>query len=170
MQNFSLLIRNVLENSQHELICLEQELETLRLYIELERERADGQFDYVFATPQYLDLNAYQIPPLLLQPFVENAILHGLRHKSEGKGVLRVGLKIENKKLHIEILDNGIGRAAAAIINAQKARKGHSVGLDVTRGRIKALEVIYGQQTDCAISDVVPSGTHVLITLPILPL
>lgn len=170
LQNFSLLIRNVLENSQHELIHLEQEIETLRLYIELERERADGQFDYVFENSQNLDLNAYQIPPLLLQPFVENAILHGLRHKSDGKGTLRVGLKIENKKLHIEISDNGIGRAAAAIINAQKARKGHSMGLDVTRGRIKALEVLYGNQTSCDIFDVSPSGTRVLLSLPILPL
>jgi ligand-binding sensor domain-containing protein len=168
LQNFSLLIRNVLENSQKELITIEEELDTLDLYIDLEIERADNQFDYEFINKNGIQLNDYQIPPLLLQPFVENAILHGLRHKTDGKGLLKINTKIENNKLIINIVDNGIGRIEAAKINNQNSRKSKSVGLEVTFGRIKALETIYNSSTNCIISDLEPFGTSVELVLPIL--
>jgi len=168
LQNFSLLIRNVLENSQKELITLEHELDTLSLYIDLERERADNQFDYDFINQDRIQLNQYQIPPLLLQPFVENAILHGLRHKTNGRGLLKINIKIENDKLIVNISDNGIGRIEAAKINTQNSKKSKSVGLEVTLSRIKTLETIYNSSTDCTISDLKPHGTSVELVLPIL--
>jgi LytS/YehU family sensor histidine kinase len=111
LQNFSLLVRNVLENSQNDLIPLQQELDTLRLYIDLEKERVEDKFQYQITVDAAI-LETCQIPPLLLQPFVENAILHGLRHKTDGIEFLDIQLRSANNRLWVTIEDNGVGRKA----------------------------------------------------------
>jgi hypothetical protein len=167
LQNFSLLIRNVLENSKEELITLAHDIDTLKLYIELERERADYQFDFAFETDNGLNLNQIQIPPLLLQPFVENAILHGLRHKTNGKGLLKIKLIAESYDLKVVIEDNGIGRVNAAEINKNQARRKQSLGMKVTAERIAALNSNKNEQSaGFEVKDLLPSGTRVVLTFP----
>ncbi|WP_338871912.1 two-component regulator propeller domain-containing protein [Spirosoma sp. SC4-14] len=170
LQKFSRLVRQVLENSRETLISVEQELETLILYVELEEERAEHQFSHrVTVDP---DAKANLIPPLLLQPFVENAILHGLRHKTNGPGLLQIQIQKEADQLHCRIEDNGIGRAKAASFKPQNNfRHFQSLGSTVTTERINSLQAIYGTDATCTITDQNPSeqtGTVVDLRLPLL--
>ncbi len=167
LQNFSLLVRNVLENSQSALIPLQHELDTLKLYIELEKERAEDSFNYEIIVNQNIP-EMCQIPPLLLQPFVENAILHGLRHKTDGKGWLKINLWMAEGSLWVEIQDNGAGRKASAKINEKQNRNKQSLGMKVTAQRISALPVTKGQShPSFTIHDLLPTGTGVLLRLPL---
>ncbi|HLZ89706.1 MAG TPA: histidine kinase, partial [Puia sp.] len=93
LQKFSKLIRLVLENSQYQEVPLNQDLQALRLYIELEVVRSNNHFSYIFDIDRELQEQNYKIPPLLLQPYIENAIVHGLRNKESGDGILRVDIK-----------------------------------------------------------------------------
>jgi len=109
LTKFSKLVRMILQNSQASLITLESELESLELYLNLEALRFDYHFDYKISVPKNLDISALQVPPLILQPYVENAIWHGLMHKEE-KGQLDVEVSEEYNHLNFRITDNGIGR------------------------------------------------------------
>ena len=93
LQKFSKLIRKILENSESQTISIEQEIQTLKLYIELEQERFSHSFVSYFDVESELMSNDYQIPSLVLQPFVENSILHGIRHLTERKGLISIVLK-----------------------------------------------------------------------------
>jgi Histidine kinase len=172
LQKFSKLIRKILENSESQTISIEQEIQTLKLYIELEQERFSGSFSYVFDIEPELQENDYQIPSLVLQPFVENAILHGIRHLTERKGEIIVRLhKIEEKDkepiLHCQIQDNGIGRKASTIVNQQRQASHKSMGVNVTLERISTYQAIYGNRMETTISDL-EVGTLVEIKLPLL--
>src|ERR671913_362244 len=106
---FSKLIRLILQNAQASLISLESELESLRLYLELEALRLENRFDYKITLSQDLDLFALKVPPLIIQPYAENAIWHGLSHKEE-KGHLEIELFQQEEILFCKITDDGIGR------------------------------------------------------------
>jgi sensor histidine kinase YesM len=115
--------------------------------------------------------NDYQIPSLVLQPFVENAILHGIRHLTERKGMITVILKmIKSEKqediLHCIIKDNGIGRKASAVINEQRQASHKSMGVNVTLERINTYQAIYGNRMETILSDL-EEGTQVEISLPL---
>lgn len=167
LQNFSLLVRNVLENSQHDLIPLQQELDTLTLYIDLEKERAEDTFTYEIAVDESVPVQC-RIPPLILQPFVENAILHGIRHKTNGKGHLAVHLWRAEKSLWVSIEDNGVGRKAATEINQKKRQRQQSLGMKVTAERISTLAAVEGQPpATFTIEDNIPTGTRVRLRLPL---
>ncbi|WP_041257677.1 7TM diverse intracellular signaling domain-containing protein [Fibrella aestuarina] len=138
LQRFSQLIRNVLEQSRHESILLADELATLRLYIELEQERSRSRFTYQLDCDP--TLSHVPIAPMLIQPFVENAILHGLRHKTDGTGQLTITCRHEAPHLLITIADNGIGRtAAAALHQPPTTNRRESLGMTVTAERLAAL-------------------------------
>ena len=138
LTKFSRLIRMVLTNSKKTLIPLEDELEMLRLYLEMERLRFQYSFDYTINLRNEIDVQNIFIPPLLLQPFAENAIWHGLMHK-EGSGHLHIELGLEEKILTCIITDNGIGRYKAAMIKSKSAEKQKSMGLQITAGRLALL-------------------------------
>jgi ligand-binding sensor domain-containing protein len=167
---FSKLMRLVLENSQHNLITLEEELKALELYMELEHRRTGNKFDYAITICSGVDKTALQIPPLLLQPYVENAIWHGLSEK-EGKGFLEVKVEIKDGLLHCVVDDNGIGREATG--GKQKLLfKKMSLGSNISSARIQwlkqytdataALQIVDKQQNGLAL------GTTVIITLPLI--
>ncbi len=164
LQRFSQLIRNVLEQSRYEQILVTDELATLRLYLELEQERNNHRFRYQIVTDN-LPPDAL-MPPLLIQPFAENAILHGLRHKTDGGGMLVITVKITAKALCVLVEDNGVGRAASAELNHQqtglnKNGSKQSLGVAVTTERIAAL----GPGAFWQIDDLQP-GTRVTVRLP----
>ncbi len=171
LQKFSKLIRKILENSESQTISIDQEIQTLKLYIELEQERFSYSFISHFDIQPELTANDYQIPSLILQPFVENAILHGIRHLTERKGLISVVLKkIKSESgediLYCQIQDNGIGRKASAVINQQRQASHKSMGVNVTLERIHTYQAIYGNRMETIVSDL-EEGTQVEIKLPL---
>jgi sensor histidine kinase YesM len=159
----------VLINSQKALIPLEDELQMLRLYLDMERLRFKNSFDYNIITTNNIDTSALVIPPLLLQPFCENAIWHGLMHK-EGQGQLSIALSIEDNILHCIITDNGVGREKAAELKSKSAEKEKSLGLKITTERLALLNQEKGVRTSYAIEDIMDeavniSGTKVILKI-----
>ncbi|MGK2864811.1 MAG: histidine kinase, partial [Chitinophagaceae bacterium] len=138
LTKFSRLIRMVLNNSNKPLIILEDELEMLRLYLDLERLRFKNSFDYSISFRNNFDAAFIYIPPLLLQPFTENAIWHGLMHK-EGQGNLDISFEIENNMLNCYIIDNGIGRKEAEALKSKSAEKQKSMGMQISAERLALL-------------------------------
>ncbi len=111
LTKFSRLIRTVLNNSKRSFIPLEDELEMVRLYLEMESLRFKGSFTYRIDRDEKIEPSTIFIPPLLIQPFVENAIWHGLLHKADPGGRLDISVKVEKNILICIIEDNGVGRS-----------------------------------------------------------
>lgn len=138
LTRFSRLIRMVLINSQKSLITLEEELDMLRHYLDMERLRFNNTFDYNINFINAIEPAAVFIPPLLLLPFCENAIWHGLMHK-EGHGKLDIALSIQGDILSCTITDNGVGREKAAEWKSKSAERQKSMGLNITNHRLALL-------------------------------
>jgi ligand-binding sensor domain-containing protein len=135
LTKFSRLIRTVLNNSKKSYISLDDELEMLGLYLEMEKLRFKDNFSYCIHLEKYIDPSAIFIPPMLLQPFVENAVWHGLLHKAD-PGRLDINLKVENKILICIIEDNGVGRSFARASESKSVEKNKSMGIQITRQRL----------------------------------
>jgi ligand-binding sensor domain-containing protein len=134
LTDFSRLMRIILDHSRIKKVTLEEELRTVKLYLELESRRLEGGFDYCIGLEPGLDVAGVSVPPLIIQPFVENAIWHGLRHRrSAGHIEIRVG--IGEEQLLITVTDNGIGRQAAARL--QRSWRQNSFGTAATIRRLR---------------------------------
>ena len=173
LTKFARLIRLVLDNSKSEMISLEKELETLRLYIEMETVRFEGRFQYEIDVDEAVDPGSIDIPPMLIQPYVENAIWHGLMHKKGNDGLLRVEVQLQNHDLLIKVTDNGVGREAARALKSKSASDHKSHGMAVTAERLNLLSNLYNRQIHAKVEDLVlpdgsPAGTQVVLTIPIL--
>ncbi|MBS1597574.1 MAG: histidine kinase [Bacteroidetes bacterium] len=169
LQKFSRLIRLVLENSQRSQVLLEQDLLALKLYIGLEAVRFNHQFTYEFNVDKELLDENYKIPPLLLQPYVENAIIHGLHNKENGKAHLSITIKEDDNKIVAIIEDNGIGRKKSALLNAENKKSGQHLGMNLTAKRIEMISQIHKSKASVSITDMSDdedTGTRVIITLP----
>ncbi len=138
LTKFSRLIRMVLNNSRKAAILLEDELEMLHLYLDLERLRFKNAFDYSIAFYNNFDAASVLIPPLLLQPFAENAIWHGLMHKT-GKGHLEIAFALDDSTLNCFIMDDGVGRKNAEALKSKSAERQKSMGMQITAQRIALL-------------------------------
>ena len=167
LTKFSRLMRMALHNSEKPFITLETELEALRLYLELERLRFKNAFDFSISLVNTIDPSTIFIPPLLFQPFAENAIWHGLMHK-KGFGNLDIALSIEGKVLHCFITDNGIGRQEAALMKSKSAENNKSMGMQKTVARLALLNQQSSENTFFAVEDVMDEHDHVLGTKVIL--
>ena len=137
---FSRLIRMYLEHSQQDLINLHEELTALHLYLELEKDRFEESFTYTINIPEGIQTNQIKLPTFLIQPYVENAIKHGLLHKKNDRK-LAVSFAVDNtlNSLQITIDDNGIGRSASEIINNKKIFKPKSFSTNANQNRIALL-------------------------------
>lgn len=133
--SFSRLLRQVLDNSENNVITLDKELETIDLYIQLEALRLDMQLRYKKIIPTNIVAEFEKIPPLILQPFVENALWHGLSRK-EGKKEIKVTVSLNDSWLLCNITDNGIGRAKAQELKSQSLLLHQSKGINITRKRL----------------------------------
>ena len=164
LTRFSRLIRMVLMNSSRKLITLEDELEMLRLYLDLERLRFKDAFDYSITTTNIVDAGAIFIPPLLLQPFCENAVWHGVMHK-EAKGHLNIiiseVISEEEKVLHCIIEDDGVGRQKAEEMKSKSAENEKSMGLKITTERLALLNKENNFSTFYKIEDVLNEDREV---------
>jgi hypothetical protein len=172
LTKFSKLVRLILQNSQASLISLESELESLELYLELEALRFNYHFDYKISVPKDMDVEVLKVPPLILQPYVENAIWHGLMHKEE-KGQLDITVSEENDFLFFKIADDGIGRKQAAALSSKSATKHKSMGLRITADRIAILQNNQSKESPVTIRDLVhpdgsAAGTEILIKMPVI--
>jgi ligand-binding sensor domain-containing protein len=175
LSKFSRLIRNVLENSKYENISIEQEIQTLLLYIQLEELRFTPKLNYEISIDSRINPILYVIPPMIIQPYVENAIWHGLMHKKEpGKLTIELQLDQERNVIHCIIDDDGIGRAKSAAF--KEGNQYHlSVGLSITRERLELINHFSQRNLNVQIIDKYdehnqPSGTRVEIFLPLVPL
>lgn len=163
---FAKLIRMILENSRTSAITLQNEVEALSLYVEMEMMRFDNKFDFNIQIDEVLNRSQIYIPPLILQPFVENAIWHGLMNKKD-KGAISIHVKPKGgDNLFIVIEDNGIGRDKAKE-NKSMFNKDRSYGMRITTDRIKAIS---GNQDSFRIIDLYdefnnPAGTRIEIDL-----
>jgi sensor histidine kinase YesM len=172
LTKFSQLIRLVLENSRSEKVSLQKELETLRLYIELEAMRFKNKVSYRINVVPHIDQQYIEIPPLLLQPYVENAIWHGLMHKPEGGNIAIDIQQPSEYLLHIEITDDGIGRQKSKEHKSKSATRQKSFGLKMTSERLDAINHIYNIKTEVRIVDLVDAsgqaaGTSIIIEIPL---
>ncbi|PQJ12079.1 hypothetical protein CJD36_009835 [Flavipsychrobacter stenotrophus] len=170
LSKFAGLMRKVLENSQHEYVTVEEEIEVLKLYVELEQQRFDDSFTCIWKLPEDEETMDSRIPPLILQPYVENAIWHGLLHKSADRA-LTIEVRKEQELLVCIIADNGIGRAAAAEFRKHR-EKGKSLGTRITQKRIDILNSLNNSDigvtyTDLSNDDGTPCGTSVAVSIPV---
>lgn len=167
LSEFSVLMRTVLENSEQDYIPLSKELELLKLYIKLEHSRFSDKFDYEVNIDEDVQIEAFQIPPMLLQPYIENAIWHGLRYKEE-KGFLKINVKnLTEDLLLIEVLDNGIGRKKSKELKTKNQMKQRSKGMGNIKKRVAILNDMYKNKVDVSISDLYEdeTGTKVILKL-----
>ena len=167
LSEFSTLMRSVLENSEEDFIPLTKELELLKLYVKLEHSRFPDKFEYNVTIDEHVDVAAFQIPPMLLQPYIENAIWHGLRYKEE-TGYLNIDLTQKNKDaLVITISDDGIGRKKSAQLKTLNQKKQKSKGMGNIKKRVAILNEMYKDKVDVDISDLKSdgTGTKVVFTL-----
>lgn len=170
LSKFSNLLRQVLEDSVANIVVLEEEIKLLKIYLELEALRFDQGFSYEVDIHPDLDPHTTEVPLLLIQPFVENAILHGLMPKT-GERNLRISFSTEGAFTVCRITDNGIGRKAAAALKAQKAGSRPSRGMELTQKRLEALNKNSDEQTlvffhDRFHTDGSAAGTEVVIQIP----
>lgn len=167
LSDFSQLMRTVLDNSEKDFIPLSEELELLGLYLKLEHARFPDKFDYTIDVAPTVDTETYQIPPMLLQPYLENAVWHGLRYKEE-KGRLDLAIRpVSEGVLSITITDDGVGRKRSAALKTRNQKKQKSKGMGNIRRRIEILNHMYGDRITVSVYDAQPdgSGTRVVVIL-----
>ncbi len=163
LTKFSKLMRGVMENSSEDFIPFQQELDLLQNYLALEKTRFADKFDYEIIVDENLNQQNLQLPGMMVQPFLENAIWHGLRYKTE-KGFLKLSFKKENQHLKITIEDNGIGIEESKKQKTihQKNREGR--GMKNTLERIRLLNDLYKKNIVCSVKDS-PNGVFVQIIM-----
>lgn len=167
LTEFSMLMRTVLENSEEDFIPLEKEIELLQLYTKLEHSRFTEKFDFEITIDNAVKVDEFQIPPMLLQPYVENAIWHGLRYKEE-KGFLKVHFgQPSAETIRITIEDNGIGRKKSQELKTANQKKQNSKGMGNIKKRIAILNQMYKGKVDVFVEDAFEdgTGTRVVLTL-----
>jgi LytS/YehU family sensor histidine kinase len=171
LTRFAKLIRLILDNSNSKTVTLTNELEALRLYIEMESIRFEKQFTYNISLGDHVMPDHLYVPPLIIQPFVENAIWHGLLHK-EGEGHLDIRIQL-NGDQHLEctVEDNGVGRAKAKELKSKSASNTKSLGMKLTESRLALLNKQANWNAVVEVLDLVDArgeaaGTRVTIKIP----
>jgi LytS/YehU family sensor histidine kinase len=168
LTDFSQLFRAVLEQSREPIITLKEEIETLLLYIKLEQKRLQDKFELVYKIDKSNDNEEVTIPSLLLQPYIENAIKHGLSPLKSG-GILKLEFEKEDEFLICKIEDNGIGRRTTQ--SQKKDSQHHSMGTQIIDERLQLFRDSYNWDITVTIIDKydgeTPTGTLVVVRIPI---
>lgn len=170
LDTFAQLVRRILQSSIDETVSLAEELENCKLYVRIENARLNNEVDFSLNVDPSLDLERVQVPPLLLQPFLENAFWHGLQSK-EGEKQLDLIIESSNQETTcIRIIDNGIGRIAAEKSKEHRVRKRKSIGVDITRKRLEYYAKQAGKNASFKTLDLIASngeamGTEVVVEL-----
>lgn len=174
LNNFARLMRLILQNSRSNYISLKDELEALGLYLQMESLRFKDKFSYSVSVDENVDTNSIVIPPMLIQPYIENAIWHGLMHKTNGEeGKVELMVRKESDNLLCIIRDNGIGRKKAGELKAQRhSNHKRSMGMQITHDRIEIINKLYNINASVNIFDMddelgEAKGTRVELTIPV---
>jgi ligand-binding sensor domain-containing protein len=171
LNKFAKLIRIILSNSEKPTVTINEDIEALRLYLELERMRFENKFEYSIKIDESIDGDYDEIPPMLIQPYLENAILHGINPK-DGNGKIEITMKIVNQFIKISIADDGIGREKSkAIQSLQPAARHKSLGMKITKDRVRILNNIHQSNLNVNIIDLYNDkmeaiGTQVDLFIP----
>jgi ligand-binding sensor domain-containing protein len=170
LTKFAKLMRLVLDNSQESSIPLRDEIEALRLYLELESLRLSGKFDYTIDINDEKLLEA-SIPTLLIQPFVENSIWHGIMLKPDQTGFVKISITDDKESIICTIEDNGVGRVSAQEIRSKQDPERKSLGFKITAQRIDLLNTLYKERFNIQYIDIkdnqdTATGTRVIIRIP----
>ncbi|MES2560674.1 MAG: histidine kinase [Bacteroidota bacterium] len=170
LSDFAKLLRLVMENSAKTFIPLEDELQQLKLYMELEAIRFNNKFQYTLKMDSELGNGVYEIPGMLIQPIIENAIGHGLINRNDDKGTLLLQFKLEGETIVCEITDNGVGRERAAHIKAGKNIHYRSAAIPNIQERLDVLQKETGVNVSLTITDLTEgneaAGTKVVLVIP----
>ena len=169
LADFSKLMRSVLENSQQDFVALSEEIEVLELYLKLEHFRFSNKFDYTFEVADHM-IEQYKIPPMLIQPYIENAVWHGLRY-IDHKGMLSIKIGANSACIEVEIQDNGIGRKKSQALKTHNQKQNESMGLKNIETRLAIINDIYKTDLKVTIADLDPitgAGTKVNISIPFI--
>lgn len=166
IQKFSRLTRLVLENSMNQLVLFQNDWKSLQLYVELEQMRYADDFRVVYHIENRILDGEYFIPPMIIQPFVENAIIHGLRNKADHYGILNLSASIQDGYIIVEVQDNGIGRTKAAELKSNNPIQKSSLGIRLTQDRISIFNNLnHNRKVNVTIEDL-HEGTKVTIAMP----
>jgi len=167
LADFSRLMRDVMENSEHDFIPLSTEIRILQLYLNLEHTRFKEKFRYELHIDPSLDMDAVFLPPMLVQPYVENAVWHGLRYLDK-PGFLNVSFTQEEQGLLIKVEDNGIGRQKSQELKTANQKTRISTGLKNTANRVRLINELHQTSVKISVSDPENgNGTIVQIIVPI---
>jgi sensor histidine kinase YesM len=152
LSDFSRLMRDVMENSQEDFIPLAKEIDILEVYLKLENHRFKDKFDYSFSVDKGINTEDALIPPMLIQPYIENAVWHGLRYKDE-KGFLKVEISQVENDIIVTIEDDGIGRKKSQELKTENQKTLQSTGIKNIDSRLKIIEDIFKTKLDVTIED-----------------
>lgn len=169
--DFAHLVRLILDNSRKEFISIENELESIGFYLKLQKLRFEDRFDYHIEVDPLLKSGYYQIPPMLAQPFLENAIEHGIK-KLHKKGKIIVKYQLSDDKIHFTVIDNGIGLSASRNLNDNQKHKKESLAISICRKRLEMLHKkkgvsIYFSLEEIKNEDGSVAGTKVSFSIPV---
>ena len=174
LNSFARLMRLILQNSRSNYISLQNEIEGLELYLQMECLRSEGLFSYAIHLDPEVDIHMIEIPPMLIQPYIENAIWHGVRHLENGTpGQVDLHIGMQADKLKICVRDNGVGRERSAEIQRRKSDSHkRSMGMQITKSRIEMINKLYNADASVVINDLYddngqPTGTTVSLTIAI---
>lgn len=163
ISNFAQLMRNILSNSRKPLISLKEEIDTLEGYLHIEQQSQKSDFEYQINTAQNIDTEDIKLPPMLLQPFVENALIHGISRLTQ-KGKIDISFNLEENILYCCITDNGIGREKSAELRGLTPKKHQSAAIDITTERLKFIKHTEGVAEPLKISDILTAEGQVVGT------
>ncbi|HEY4336281.1 MAG TPA: histidine kinase, partial [Puia sp.] len=175
LTGFSKLIRATLQNSSKPFILLSEEIGYLSGYLSLEKLRFKDKMDYTIVVDPTLQGSDYLVPPMLIQPYVENSMRHGLRHKTQGKGTILIRFRHEGHRLSVTVEDNGIGRKGAAAFKTREHIEYQSKGMSLTADRIRMINARYNDPIRVEVIDLEddagrPAGTRVVMEFPLFHL
>jgi LytS/YehU family sensor histidine kinase len=170
LAKFARLMRLILENAREEYIPLQNEIDMLENYLELEKLSRNNIFEFNININESINCETTEIPPMMIQPFVENAIIHGIKNK-EGKGLIELNFNIKDSLLVCEVVDNGIGRQKSDEIKTKTKPKHKSTGMSVTRKRLEQFKIQTGSNAGVDIVDLKDEqgnsvGTKVVVGIP----
>lgn len=172
LARFSKLVRNILDSSVEEFISLEEEVNTIENYLALQKIRFPEKFYYIIEVDENIDQTSINIPPMLAQPFIENSIEHGIKHK-KSKGNIKIRFVLNGKLIRFEVEDDGVGRGKAKEIQYKLDKDHRSMATDITHERLQVLNKKLRQKISLTITDLKddkgnPAGTKVTFDIPLL--
>jgi LytS/YehU family sensor histidine kinase len=163
-------MRGTLENTKKQKITIKDEIDILELYMDLEKLRLNNKFSYQIIVDENIDEQFEEIPPMLIQPYVENAIWHGISHKT-GDGIIKVSFHlVEENLLKCEIEDDGVGRKKTGELN-KKRGKNTSLGMSITKERLEIINSLKNSKLNINIIDLeennIAKGTKIELFIPL---